>query len=338
MQTIYEEESSDSGAEADTEVDNNSDSTTVTPSVTDYIYENGRRYHRYREGSYLLPNDETEQERLHLCHKIWSLLLNDEPWKVPLEHPQKVLDIGCGTGDWAIMIGEQFPSATVIGTDLSPIQPTLVPRNVKFYVEDAEDEWTFEKGLDLVHGRMLAGSISDWTKFFRQAFGQLKPGGWIEMNEFEAKFYYHNQNGEQSEQLNMLVKIFNKHSSDIGKGFNDVLLIPEAMRNAGFGDVEVNIQQVGTLLSLVMGRWLTCQVPIGTWHKDKPLRKVGDSVHYAAVESIEPYILAIGTRILLDPAESVREIVRATRDSLDSRNYELYAHAHFIWGRRPKYN
>lgn len=248
MQTIYEEKFSDSGAEADTEVDNNSDSTTVTPSVIDYIYENGRRYHRYREGSYLLPNDETEQERLQLCHKIWSLLLNDEPWKAPLEHPQKVLDIGCGTGDWAIMIGEQFPSATVIGTDLSPIQPTLVPRNVKFYVEDAEDEWTFDKGFDLVHGRMLAGSISDWTKFFRQAFGQLKPGGWIEMNEFEAKFYYRNQNGEQSEQLNMLAKVFNKHSSDFGKGFNDGLLIPEAMRNAGFEDIEVSIQQVGALL------------------------------------------------------------------------------------------
>lgn len=65
MQTIYEEESSNSGAEADTEDDNNSDSMTVTPSITDYIYENGRRYHRYREGSYPLPNDETEQERLY---------------------------------------------------------------------------------------------------------------------------------------------------------------------------------------------------------------------------------------------------------------------------------
>jgi hypothetical protein len=47
-------------------------------------------------------------------------------------------------------------------------------------------------------------------------------------------------------------------------------------------------------------------------------------VHYAAVESIEPYILAIGTRLMLDPAESVRDIVRATRDSLDSRDYDLY--------------
>lgn len=245
MQTIFEEESSDSGAEADTEVDNNSDGETITPSITDYLYENGRRYHRYREGSYLLPNDEIEQERLQLCHTIWSLLLNNEPWKVPLEHPRKVLDIGCETGDWVIMIGEHFPSATVIGTDLSPIQPTLVPHNVKFYVEDAEDEWTFDKEFDLVHGRMLAGSISDWTKFFRQAFGQLKPGGWIEMNEFEAKFYYRDANGKQSEQLDMLVKVFNEKSSDFGKGFNDVLIIPEAMRNAGFEAIEVDVQKVG---------------------------------------------------------------------------------------------
>ncbi|EEA24562.1 hypothetical protein EYB25_004313 [Talaromyces marneffei] len=323
MQTIYEEESSNSGAEADTEDDNNSDSTTVTPSITDYIYENGRRYHRYREGSYPLPNDETEQERLQLCHTIWSLLLNDEPWKAPLSHPLKVLDIGCGTGEWAVMVGEMFPSATVIGTDLSPIQPTLVPPNVKFYVEDAEDEWTFDKGFDLIHGRMLAGSIDDWTKFFRQAFGQLKPGGWIEMNEFEAMFYYRDQNGEQSDQLNMLVKVFNKQSSTaFGKGFNDVLLIPEAMRDAGFEDIDMDIQRV----------------PIGTWHEDTHLRDLGKTAHSAAVQSIEPYILALGTRVMMDPAESVLDIVRATRDSLDNPDYHLYAHAHFIWGRRPKYN
>lgn len=61
-------------------------------------------------------------------------------------------------------------------------------------------------------------------------------------------------------------------------------------------------------------------------------------MHYAAVESIEPYILAIGTRVMMDEAESVRDIVRATRDSLDNRDYHIYVHAHFIWGRRPKYN
>ncbi|KAL1969252.1 hypothetical protein VTN77DRAFT_9444 [Rasamsonia byssochlamydoides] len=33
-----------------------------------------------------------------------------------------------------------FPSAEVIGNDLSPSQPSLVPPNVKFMVDDVEDE------------------------------------------------------------------------------------------------------------------------------------------------------------------------------------------------------
>lgn len=30
----------------------------LTSTITDYIYRNGRRYSRYREGIYPLPNDE----------------------------------------------------------------------------------------------------------------------------------------------------------------------------------------------------------------------------------------------------------------------------------------
>lgn len=33
-----------------------SDTTSVSSSVKDYVYENGRRYHAYREGKYMLPN------------------------------------------------------------------------------------------------------------------------------------------------------------------------------------------------------------------------------------------------------------------------------------------
>ncbi|EED18314.1 conserved hypothetical protein [Talaromyces stipitatus ATCC 10500] len=322
MQTIYEEESSDSGTEADNEKDNGSDSTTVTPSVTDYVYENGRRYHRFREGSYPLPNDESEQERLDRCHKLWTRVMKGRPWKVPVDSPQKVLDIGCGTGAWAIMIADMFPNARVIGTELSPIQPSMVPLNVRFYIEDAEDEWTFDKGFDLVHGRMLAGSIHDWTKFFGQAFAQLKPGGWLEMNEIEAKFYYQNENDERCVQLDMLTQVFNRESTNFGKGFNDVLLMPEAMRNAGFEDITIDIQKV----------------PIGQWPENYSTKDLGLRVQAAAIEAIEPYILAIGTRVVEDPAWSIREIVRASQMSLHNRNYQLYVQAHFIWGRKPNYS
>ena len=37
---------------------------------------------------------------------------------------------------WAVEMGFEFPTAKVLGTDLSAIQPTDVPPNVEFYVED----------------------------------------------------------------------------------------------------------------------------------------------------------------------------------------------------------
>ena len=64
-----------------------------------------------------------------------------------------------------------FPSATVTGTDLSPIQPSWVPPNVQFEVDDCTDEWLYGKDtFDFVHIRGLYGCVSDWDHFYKQAF------------------------------------------------------------------------------------------------------------------------------------------------------------------------
>ena len=36
------------------------DTTSLRSYITDYVYENGRRYHRFREGRYNFPNDDVE--------------------------------------------------------------------------------------------------------------------------------------------------------------------------------------------------------------------------------------------------------------------------------------
>jgi hypothetical protein len=46
-------------------------------------------------------------------------------------------------------MADKYPSAEVVGTDLSPIQPRWVPPNCKFEVDDAGEKWTF-KDMSLI--------------------------------------------------------------------------------------------------------------------------------------------------------------------------------------------
>src|SRR5271170_1792704 len=92
--------------------------------------------------------------------------------------------LGTGTGIWAIDFADQFPSASVIATDLTPIQPALVPPNLEFQIDDFTEPWTFRKeSFDFIHARSLYGCVADYTVFYAQVYEHLVPGGWFEHKE-----------------------------------------------------------------------------------------------------------------------------------------------------------
>ena len=62
-------------------------------------------------------------ERIDIKHHVIMLLMGGHLHLAPIINPKTILDIGTGTGIWAIEMADQFPDATVIGTDLSPVQP-----------------------------------------------------------------------------------------------------------------------------------------------------------------------------------------------------------------------
>lgn len=213
-------------------------SATISSSVREYVYENDRRYHAYREGKYLLPNDEPEQDRLDLHHHIFQLMLGGRLHRAPLPADVgRVLDYGTGTGIWALDFADEFPHAEVIGTDLSPIQPDWVPPNCKFYVDDIESEWTFgpDQALDYIHGRSMCGSIGDPPALYASAYQHLNPGGWMEIQDFEAWIWQiDDPEGRGIPNITKWLGLLDEASAKVGKRINVVLEQKQKMIDAGF--------------------------------------------------------------------------------------------------------
>jgi hypothetical protein len=76
----------------------------VTPSIAEGISENERRYHSYGEKECPFPNDDAAQVEEILKHKILLQITQKFHFvNIPIDcRKKKLLDIGTGTGIWAI--------------------------------------------------------------------------------------------------------------------------------------------------------------------------------------------------------------------------------------------
>lgn len=133
-----------------------------------------------------MPNDELEQTRLLLVHEVYKSAFDNEPTSVPLENPRMILDVGAGTGEWAIDVADRYPDCEVTGTDIADIFPKFVAPNLFWEIDDAEREWLrAPDSYDLVHLRHMSGAFADWPFVYQQAFKVCKPGGWIEILDYD---------------------------------------------------------------------------------------------------------------------------------------------------------
>ncbi|KAF1811222.1 TAM domain methyltransferase [Eremomyces bilateralis CBS 781.70] len=298
-------------------------SASIASSVLNYTYENGRRYHAYRKGAYLLPNDEEEQDRLDLMHHIYRLCLDGKLHLAPLKPDvQRVLDIGTGTGIWAIDFADEYTSAEVIGNDLSPTQPSWVPPNLKFYIDDIEAEWTYSpsEAFDYIHVRGMGGSILDWNKLYQQSFKNLKPGGWLELHEPEAMFRGDDGTEKAAESVQQWQGLINQAARKFGKELDRAPLHKQRLIDAGFIDVHEEI----------------FKVPVGPWAKDPKYKLIGRYQREHAVAGIEPYTLGFIVKILGWSQEEAQIMIANVLNELKDRRLHLYVPFYYVYGRKPE--
>lgn len=212
-------------------------SMSATSSVYQFVEEFGRTFHRYKEGKYFLPNDEQEINRLDLQHRIALQVLDWKLYLAPIERPNRILDLGTGTGIWAIEFADQNPESDVLGTDLSPIQPEYVPANCRFEIDDAEDEWLYSQKFDYIHGRYMCAFLSDFPKLFRNIYDNLVPGGWVEF--METLIYFQSHDGTlEGTALQRWNRLLIEGVKNMGRNVLSCAKYKKWMLETGFTNVE----------------------------------------------------------------------------------------------------
>ncbi|KAF5017330.1 hypothetical protein F66182_10759 [Fusarium sp. NRRL 66182] len=265
-----------------------SSSTSLNTSVYQHAFENGRRYHQYRNGTYPIPNDDAEQNRDDMKHAMMLELTDD--------NPQKIIDLATGTGIWAIDVADKFPSASVIGVDLSPIQPTWVPPNLRFIVDDIEDEWMHGHDFDFVHMRCISPWLKDQVKVLRQAYEHMRPGAWIEIQELDAR-----------------------------ANCDDGSLAPDAPLSRFFDTAETALASFGTKFRA--GESLREPLEKAGFTNDKKLRLVGLYCR-TAVADMFGAMAAKPLRKVLEPAE-IKVLLDDARKDLHNVNIHSYEKYYF---------
>ncbi|KIV92325.1 hypothetical protein PV10_06777 [Exophiala mesophila] len=296
-----------------------SDTTSLSSSVLEYQYENGRRYHSFKAGKYFAPNDELEQERMDLVHHVQSMVLGGELHKAPVQNPRRILDLGTGTGIWAIDIADKFPEAQVIATDLSPIQPTWIPPNLQFLVDDAEADWTFDEPFDWIHIRNMGGSIADWPALFRKCLDNLKPGGWIEIGDFEVWGSTDDDSLPVNSAYNRWQHSLTEAGEKIGRTMNIIPQVKRMVTEAGFENITEDVYKI----------------PLSPWPKDKRLKELGRYANVLMTEALQAYSLALFTRVLGWDQVEVELLLTGVRGDLRNLSIHLYSPIHWVYAQKP---
>ncbi|KAI8153864.1 Secondary metabolism regulator LAE1 [Colletotrichum sp. SAR 10_70] len=289
--------------------DDGASTASLKASILDYRRENGRTYHRFSDGHYVLPNDDLEQERLDIANHMWTVVWDGQLCLCPKKNGAKrVLDLGTGTGIWALDYADEHPTATVIGVDLSPIQPEYVPPNCQFEIDDLEKEWAWPEKFDFVFSRNMIGCFNDWEWIAKQAFENLEPGGYFEIHDNLYPVACDDGTLTEDHALYKWSSLLCEAIARMGRSLTITSEFEGILQRVGFENVTVTKQKM----------------PASPWPEDPRLQEIGSWVQASLLPGIEGMAMALLTRVMgWKPAEV---IIFGSQVRQDVKNLGVHAY------------
>ncbi|KAF8512272.1 S-adenosyl-L-methionine-dependent methyltransferase [Gautieria morchelliformis] len=149
---------------------------------------------------YMFPADGEEHDRLDLQHAIYTLSLESlyparDSVRKALAPRQfgspAILDVGTGSGSWALAMANEFPHCEVVGVDLAPVRLAIpLPSNCRFEIDDANLGFAhYQESFDVVHARAVGVGIRDFLKLLSELASVVRPGGVLLFADGEMQLY-----------------------------------------------------------------------------------------------------------------------------------------------------
>lgn len=218
-------------------------------------------------------------------------------------------------------MGDAYPQAEFLGNDLSPVQPSWVPPNVKFEVDDIEARWAYGHPFDFIFSRALTCAVNDWPRLIRQSYHNLKPGGWVEFQDYDLPFYSEDGSYSKESDTAKFMQLLVESARKAGKEPNPGPKLEEWVKAAGFQNV---VKQ-------------KFKLPIGPWPKDQRqvlqhnLGNVGALLTTSqkdvglfnlsqAIDGLEAFSMRLFTSVLKWEPEEVQVLCAKVRTELKNKS------------------
>jgi len=182
-----------------------------------------------------------------------------------------------------------------------------------------EKDWVYSAKFDYIHGRYLAGSIKDWPRLMKQATEYLKPGGWVEMQDFDMVFYTTNGHFKRGCTLD-------RWTASIASGIESLGMEPHPghklkgwMEEAGLINVNEHI----------------LPVPLGPWPKDKKLKEIGTANLLQFLDGLEAITLRVFSYVYKWEPQETQIFLAQVRNEMLNRRLQAQHNYHVVYGQKP---